>query len=394
VATDSTPTRRTPIDGGPPLRVGFLQSKAQGVAYYRIQVPAAAASLAGIEVTVSDSLPLLNDASGTPVAAPPMDVDVLVYNLPLSRIGADSVPMLQAQGVAVVVEIDDDYEHVQSSHISAHAFDPEKSPETNWQHLRRAVERADLLTCTTPAIARLYSDTGTPTRIVANYTPGFWLEHASVHQRPRTTPGSGRGVLMGWTGYVGIHPVDLQETGGAVAHVAAETGASFGLVGHPEGVAEALKLPAGSVEGTGWLSLKDYPRAVGLIDVGIVPLATSMFSESKSWLKGLEYATLGVPFVASPTPAYVELHEEYGLGILARTPKDWRRALTRLVTDPDLRLEIAARQQQVVREKLTIEANVGRWIEAWRAAQALRARAAGSAQPSAIPAQQRAAAAV
>ena len=62
-----------------------------------------------------------------------------------------------------------------------------------------------------------------------------------------------------------------------------------------------------------------YTSSVAELGVGLVPLLDSAFNRAKSWLKGLEYAALGVPFVASPTPEYVKL-AGLGAGLLADDP--------------------------------------------------------------------------
>jgi hypothetical protein len=40
------------------------------------------------------------------------------------------------------------------------------------------------------------------------------------------------------------------------------------------------------------------------IHVGLVPLTRGPFNEAKSYLKGLEYAAAGIPFIATPTEEY------------------------------------------------------------------------------------------
>ena len=75
-----------------------------------------------------------------------------------------------------------------------------------------------------------------------------------------------------------------------------------------------------------WMPIDRYPYEVATFTVGIVPLRQVAFNNGKSWLKGLEYAALDVPFAASPTDAYREL-ASYGFGMLVEKPKHWRRAI-------------------------------------------------------------------
>jgi glycosyltransferase involved in cell wall biosynthesis len=99
------------------------------------------------------------------------------------------------------------------------------------------------------------------------------------------------------------------------------------------------------------------------LDIGLVPLATHSFNETKSWLKGLEYASVGVPFIASDTEPYRAL-AALGLGDIARRPKDWTRAVCRLVSDRAYRQDRADTYFEIAKT-LTIERNAWRFLEAW-----------------------------
>lgn len=143
------------------------------------------------------------------------------------------------------------------------------------------------------------------------------------------------------------------------------SGARFHVVGTGLGVQDALDLDEPPTA-TGWLPIEAYPEAILQFDVGIVPLAEHPFNEAKSWLKGLEFAALGVPFVASSTGPYRELMRE-GVGTVALDPADWYGALSLLATDPVLREETALQGQERA-ARWTIEANTHRWLEAWEQA--------------------------
>ena len=84
------------------------------------------------------------------------------------------------------------------------------------------------------------------------------------------------------------------------------------------------------------------------LSVGLVPLIDSPFNRAKSWLKGIEYAALGVPFVASPLPEYRKL-ADLGAGVLADSPQEWYEAIDMLLTDADHRDTIARFGRDAVR---------------------------------------------
>ena len=81
----------------------------------------------------------------------------------------------------------------------------------------------------------------------------------------------------------------------------------------------------------------------GAWDIGIAPLAAGRFNAGKSAIKALEYAALGLPSVASDSPAYRGSAADQAGGILvANTEAAWHEALLRLLRDPDLRARLAA----------------------------------------------------
>lgn len=284
------------------------------------------------------------------VVAP--DADVVVLQRPLTDVLAQAIPLLQAKGVKIVVEIDDDFETISPRNVSWRVLHPKESPRRNWLHLRQACDQADLVVVSTPALAARYGRHGR-VAVVPNLVPARYLGLAG---QPRD------GVFVGWSGSLATHPDDLQVTGGGVGRAIARTGARFAVVGTGKGVQGALGLPEPPLA-CGWVPIDDYPTALAQLDVGVVPLELSAFNEAKSWLKGLELSAVGVPFVASPTGPYRDL-VALGAGVLAERPREWEGVLKRLILDAGWRAELAARGRETA-ARLTIEAGCDRWWDAW-----------------------------
>lgn len=288
------------------------------------------------------------------------EADIVVFQRPLQRTLADAIPILQAKGIRVVVEIDDDFTTISSRNVSWADCHPRNHPDRNWDHLARACRTADLVTVTTPALARRYGGHGR-VAIIPNHVPASYL---AIEPEPHD------GVIVGWAGSINTHPNDLQVTRGGVARAIEATGASFAVIGVGTGVQRALSLrepPAAS----GWLPLERYPEAVAQLDVGIVPLEPTAFNEAKSSLKMTEYSALGVACVASPTGPNVEMARRLGVPIATRG-REWEREVRRLVSEPDYRETAKCRAREVMRG-WTVEANCEQWWEAWRSARSVTA---------------------
>ena len=298
------------------------------------------------------------------VTAP--DADVVVLQRPLRRVILDAIPRLQKEGVKVIVEIDDDFSSIDPRNAAFWACQPSPGvyvypdgtekptggPDRNWHNVAAACRIADLVTVTTPALAKRYGAHGR-VAVLPNYVPESYL---SINAAPH------EGVAVGWAGSVHSHPGDLQVAGIGVAQAVNESGASFVVVGPGNMVAQSLHLRE-EPSSTGYLPLWDYPMAVANLDIGIVPLVDSAFNRAKSGLKMLEYAALGVVPVGSPTPDNVRL-EKHGLGFIAEKPKDWRKTISRLARDK----ELLAEWQTDVRTRaslFTYEHNAEQWWDVW-----------------------------
>lgn len=344
-----------------------------GCGHYRVVWPAEALIAQGADVRIInvESEPHHqiqatywngDDGSRTLLKIVEPDCDVAVLQRPLTDWMPACIPMLQARGVKVVVEIDDDFESISPRNVSWHNVQPPRVTDgpkrrieqerRNYLHLRRACELADLVVVSTPALAEVYGRHGR-VAIVPNYIPEVYLW---MYPAPHD------GVRIGWSGSTDTHPDDLQVTRGAVQRAMRATGAQFHVVGSGKGVQRALNLGA-PPSASGWQRLDRYPQMMAEVDVGIVPLQASRFNEAKSWLKGLEFAALGVPFVATPTGPYLDLLLR-GAGMVADTPKDWEHMLRRLVRNVDERVELAEAGRETARG-MTIEGHCGEWLDAW-----------------------------
>lgn len=105
--------------------------------------------------------------------------------------------------------------------------------------------------------------------------------------------------------------------------------------------------------------IEKYPESLRHFHIGLVPLAWNDFNHAKSYLKGLEYAASGIPFIATPTEEY-RLLAEAGVGRLAATPDEWRDHATELL-DPDVRRA----EGQRIREIVLREFDISTMGEAW-----------------------------
>lgn len=295
---------------------------------------------------------VISDSKGAE-SLPATVFDVVVFQRPARTQMLSHITRLQAAGIAVVIDMDDDFSALPSNNAAFKSFHPKYSPESNWQNIEKACRLADLVTVSTASLAERYGSHGR-VRVLPNYVPSWYLR-TDAHRED---------VTVGWSGDMATHPGDLEVTRGAVQRALEGTDAKFGVVGIGNGVRDALDLSS-EPDKTGWCDIGgEYQRAIAELSIGIVPLASHAFNRGKSWLKGLEYSSVGVPFIATGTPEYLKLYEQ-GAGLIANKPRQWETQLRQLITDDAYRTEMGERGREVA-SKLTIEDNAWRFIEAWQ----------------------------
>ncbi len=280
------------------------------------------------------------------VENPECDVIVLQRVMQKDLVGA--IPFLQKHGIHVVVEIDDDFAALHPQNIAFRATNPLYNENTNWNFLKEACRIADQVVVATPALADRYGAHGR-VRVVPNCVPEWYLK---MEPLMREDP------VIGWTGTLSTHPDDPKVLGTTLSQFE-----NFRFIGGdaPKVYKKAFSLRK-APEVIPWISLMEYPIEIAELDIGLVPLADTKFNAAKSWLKGLEFAAIGVPFIASNTSEYERLKNE-GAGLTAAKPKHWLRHLKAL-QDVSARKELS-RSGKEAAGRWTIEKNAWKWWEAW-----------------------------
>ena len=334
--------------------VQSVPSDESGCGLYRTYLPSA---LCGVVAKPDMPVAYETDPSGRRFVADAWpgveDADVINIHRPIHRFIIEAMQILQAKGIAVVIDIDDDLQAIPKGIPSWDPAQPHVNEDENWRWALRAAQQADWVTVSTPALAERYGAHGRVT-VIENCVSPDWLNVTpETHDRP----------VVGWAGSSSHHPYDLAETRGEVAEAVRRHDAKFHTVGEQVSLRRLGFTEQDAASWQRWVGIGEYPHVISKFDVGLVPLADSKFNRAKSWLKGLELAAVGVPFIASDRPEYRRL----GAGLLAKRPRDWRRHLDRLLTSKDAREELAGRGREIA-SQWTADKHAHRWWEAWEAA--------------------------
>jgi glycosyltransferase involved in cell wall biosynthesis len=101
-------------------------------------------------------------------------------------------------------------------------------------------------------------------------------------------------------------------------------------------------------------------------DIGISYLPDHPWSLGKCGLKVLQYMAAGLPVVANPAGAHVEMIEHGRTGFLCETPQEWADAIGTLVSSPGLRTEMGHRARTVVASRYSTRQYAHHLLEIFR----------------------------
>jgi len=249
----------------------------------------------------------------------------LIVSQRLSRIEALSTWRRLALDHALVYEIDDDLWHIDRTNFDAylqHTLATQDGAE-------QAIGIADLVTVSTEPLADVVRQFNPNVVILPNHIDARLLEM----ERPRREK-----LTIGWAGG-DSHLRDLHLIADPLRRVLRD---NLQVEFHNLGTdyRKAVNLPG---RHTLWQDqIWDYYKAIDF-DIGLAPLVKSVFNESKSHIKALEYMALGIPVIASDLPPYNSLVVNGATGFLVRQEHEWRSRLRQLIKDPAMRAEMGAK---------------------------------------------------
>jgi glycosyltransferase involved in cell wall biosynthesis len=280
----------------------------------------------------------------------PAEADVIVGQRVASPDASRLWQALCAKGRSLMVsELDDDLWNIHPSNAKAYkVFTPELLG-----NLQRNIEVSDVVTVTTDALAERVSQWNRNVVVVPNRIPAWLLEH----QRPRRDE-----FTVGWAGSPS-HEMDWTDVGSQIGRFLKRNPAvGMHLMG--ASFKSMLSWDRSRVRLDRWIdSLPDYYRALDF-DVALAPLLPHVFNRSKSNIRLVELAALGIPVVASNSGPYEDASLHGARGFLVNADHEWGSYLRHLVQDDDLRTEMGRNGRRWAAGH-TVEGNLDSWLGAW-----------------------------
>jgi glycosyltransferase involved in cell wall biosynthesis len=179
---------------------------------------------------------------------------------------------------------------------------------------------------------------------------------------------SGLFPTVGWVGATPWRSNDLETLNPFVGKYIENNNLRFhhsGSIINAPTVQEQMGIPVKRFSSQPMKPILTYGELFRRMDIGLVPLNGVEFNRAKSFIKGLEYAAAGVPFIAEDMEEYSYLYKEYGIGRVAKTEDQWLSHLEDL-KNPKTRNIERQNNYKLVREFHTMESRGKDWDEVYR----------------------------
>lgn len=280
--------------------------------------------------------------------------DVLVFKLLMRKEVASAMPIAKALGQKIVVDIDDFFDGLDETNQAYAVTDPKRNSDNNREHYNSIIAQADAIITSTPFLYDYYK---------AKYKHVYLVRNGI--DLPRWVRRKDRAVsrpTIGWVGATPWRSRDLETLSSWIGPFIKKNNLLFHHSGHTANsplAREQLKIDKQRCTSTPLCPINEYPKLFSKIDIGIVPLNDLPFNHAKSYIKGLEYAAAGVPFVSSYSPEY-EYLANAGIGRVARNAAEWQYHLSELI-NPQLRKDEADVNYEILKEKFTMTQTGADW---------------------------------
>lgn len=255
--------------------------------------------------------------------------DIIVFKLIMHRDALEKLDQAIELGQKIIVDVDDFFDGLDESNKAHSVTDPKNNPDNNREIYAEIIKKSFGIITSTQFLFDYYSKIHNNVFLVRN---GIDVNRYKFVKKQRRQYEK---TKIGWVGATPWRSNDLEILSPFIGEYLSSRNVGFHHSGHLNNAgtaAEKLNINKQLVSVTPLRPIGEYPSLLAPIDIGIVPLNDVPFNHAKSFIKGLEYAAAGVPFIASDLPEYRYLFDA-GIGRLATTKDEWIYHFDELLND-------------------------------------------------------------
>jgi glycosyltransferase involved in cell wall biosynthesis/GT2 family glycosyltransferase len=299
------------------------------------------------------------------------DIDALLLartTLMAPRIITALADAMHARNIPILYDLDDDLLNLHTSHIEYAHYLQLRAGLLHW------LKRADSVLVSTPTLgnsvmAHRPSDMSRPV-IIPNYLDEALWQLPSVESVETMQQAEPLKVV-----YIGTrtHQSDFVTIGEAIRPILKKYNASLTIIG----VYAQHEAPA-------WTTVIEPPQAAAESfqtfarwiqeqqgehgwHIGLAPLSDIPFNHAKSAIKYMEYSCLGMAAIYADLPPYRDaiVNGENAVLAQAENPEAWAAELEQLLSDAQLRTQIALNARQSVEQNHLLSSDATLWTQVW-----------------------------
>ena len=266
--------------------------------------------------------------------------------------------------VPQVYEIDDDLFNV-SIYSSAYVYYNNQSEKQKLDNLAKYMKEVDHITVTTEPLAQSLSVYNKNITVIPNA-----IDLGQFNPYLKTDKDYDKeDIVIGWTGS-NTHYADLLEAEAAITQVVNKYPNVKLLIGGWDKCPLFKNIDPKKKILAPWTTMEKYPEMLSQIDIGVCPLEQTKFNESKSNLKYIELAAMGIPVVASKVHPYEHTITDGEDGFLIKSKGanhiKWVKKLETLINDRDVRKSLGQKGRKLVEDKYNQEKVSDDWYNFYR----------------------------
>ena len=335
---------------------------ANGCTWYRCILPAQQLNIAGIQsvfgflsITPNGEF-AIKRLNNTVVR----DNKIIVLKVIMAREVLERIPKAQSRGQKIVVDMDDLYDELHPNNMAHTSSSKEKNKDNNREIYAEIIKISDALICSTPFI-RDYFVKKYPSK------PIFLVRNAIQDNSFKYLNTIKRKPIIGWLGATPWRSMDLGVMQPFLNAYLVKNNLKFHHAGSLSWAPSAhleLGIDKNLCNITGMVPIFEIQDAHVNFDVGVVPLNDIPFNRAKSFIKGVEYAASGIPFIASALPEY-EYLASMGVGRVAKSNRDWTSHLDELL-DFKTRRDESLKIKKIIDRDFTMSKTGPEWVSVFK----------------------------
>lgn len=286
-----------------------------------------------------------------------MSSDLIIFSrnalLPQSH---DAIRYFQIHGKPVVMDLDDAYFMLPHSNPARRFWFDHKFQTYNGleqagasRMLEHALWLSDGLIAPNKMLLKMYQPLSGNSYYLQNYAESRWWNDLPERN-------NGGKIVIGWGG--SLSHLDSWLGSGLMKAVdrisSRHPNVYWKICGGDDNIYKAL--PTSQKIRQPGVSPNEWPKVVRTFDIGIAPL-WGIYDEYRSWIKGIEYALAGVPWVGAIGPTYNEL-ADWGALVPEFDEGAWEAALEERIEHLETFQAEAEARREAARQAFLIDNNI------------------------------------